>query len=104
MDHSTYAAQLFCEGYNCAQAVMVAFSDVTGLDPAFAAAIGFTALFCGVVNCPLASIILALEVFGAEGILYFAIACSVSYMLSGKFGLYHSQRIVYSKLDDEEIK
>ncbi len=32
MDHSQYAAQLFVEGYNCAQAVAVAFCDVTGLD------------------------------------------------------------------------
>lgn len=32
MDHSMYAAELFMQGYNCAQAVTVAFSDVTGLD------------------------------------------------------------------------
>ena len=32
MDHSIYAAELFLKGYNCAQAVMVAFGDVTGLD------------------------------------------------------------------------
>ena len=31
MDHSTHAAELFLEGYNCAQAVAVAFCDVTGL-------------------------------------------------------------------------
>lgn len=33
MTHGEYAAQLFCEGYNCAQAVAVAFCDVTGLQP-----------------------------------------------------------------------
>lgn len=32
MDHSIKAAELFLNGYNCAQAVAVAFSDVTGLD------------------------------------------------------------------------
>ena len=32
MDHSIYAAELFLEGYNCAQAITVAFSNVTGLD------------------------------------------------------------------------
>ncbi len=31
MDHGIYAAELFLAGYNCAQAVAVAFSDVTGL-------------------------------------------------------------------------
>ena len=37
MDHSTYGAELFLKGYNCAQAVAVAFCDVTGLDEALAA-------------------------------------------------------------------
>ena len=37
MDHSMYAAELFVGGYNCAQAVMVAFCDVTGLDKDMAA-------------------------------------------------------------------
>ncbi len=32
MDHSICAAELFLEGYNCAQAVAVAFCDVTGMD------------------------------------------------------------------------
>jgi len=78
-------------------------APLLGLNPSFAAAIGFVALFCGVVNCPVASIILSIEVFGAEGLLFFALACSISYMMSGCFGLYHSQKIVYSKLDDEYI-
>ena len=37
MDHELYAAQLFLDGYNCAQAITVAFSDVTGLDKKFSA-------------------------------------------------------------------
>ena len=37
MDHVTLAAELFLEGYNCAQAVAVAFSDVTGMDKQMAA-------------------------------------------------------------------
>lgn len=74
-----------------------------GLNPGFSAAIGLVSLFCGVVNAPIASIILSLELFGAEGLLLFAIACSVSYMLSGYYGLYSSQKIVYSKLKAEFI-
>ena len=70
-----------------------------GLNPAFGAAIGFVALFCGVVNCPVASIMLALEVFGAQSIIIFAIVCGVSYMMSGYYGLYSSQKIMYSKLE-----
>ena len=37
MDHGIYGAELFLQGYNCAQAVTVAFSDVTGLTPEFSA-------------------------------------------------------------------
>lgn len=76
---------------------------ILGVNPGFAAAIGAVSLFCGVVNCPVASVLLALEIFGAEGILLFAVACGVSYMMSGNFGLYKSQRILYSKFDDEYI-
>jgi len=74
-----------------------------GMNAGFGAAIGFVSLFCCVVNCPLASMLLALEVFGAEGMLFFGVACGVCYLMSGYSGLYHSQKIVYSKLDDAYI-
>lgn len=76
-----------------------AVAPLFGLNPSFAAAIGMVTLFCCVVNCPIASILLSLEVFGAEGLLFFALAVSVGYMMSGYFGLYSSQKILYSKLD-----
>ena len=37
MNHGEKAAQLFLSGYNCTQAVVVAFCDVTGLEKNFAA-------------------------------------------------------------------
>lgn len=37
MDHGIKAAELFLQGYNCAQAMMVACCDLTGLEPAYAA-------------------------------------------------------------------
>ena len=37
MNHSERAVELFVEGYNCAQAVAAAFSDLTGLDEKTAA-------------------------------------------------------------------
>lgn len=37
MNHSERAAELFLGGYNCAQAVAAAFSDVTGIDEAVSA-------------------------------------------------------------------
>lgn len=74
-----------------------------GLHPSFGAAIGLISLFCGVVNCPLTSLVLSVEIFGAEGLLLFGIATAVSYMLSGYYGLYSGQKIMYSKLKPEFI-
>lgn len=79
-------------------------SSLIGLDPVLGAAIGFVALFCGVVNCPLASLLLSVEVFGTSGLIFFAVCCGISYMLSGYFSLYRSQRIVYSKSDAHFIE
>lgn len=69
-----------------------------GLAPEFGAAVGLIATFCGVVNCPVASILLSVELFSSEGLLFFALAGAISFMLSGYYGLYSSQKIVYSKL------
>lgn len=78
-------------------------SVVLGLDAGLCAAIAMVAMFCGVVNCPIASIFLSIELFGTDGILFFAIACAVSYIVSGYSGLYKSQKIVYSKLNSNNI-
>lgn len=69
-----------------------------GMDPGFAAAVGMIALFCGMVNCPVASIVLSIELFGSGGLPFFALACAVSLMLSGNYSLYREQSIVYSKI------
>ena len=37
MNRGEYAAELFLKGYNCAQAVSIAFCDLTGLDEKTAA-------------------------------------------------------------------
>ena len=58
MDHATKAGQLFLSGSNCAQAVVVAFSDVTGMDEqtsarissAFGGGMGRMREVCGAVS------------------------------------------------------
>ena len=58
MDHSYRAAELFDSGYNCAQAIATAFSDVTGLTPemsaklisAFGGGMGRMREVCGAVS------------------------------------------------------
>lgn len=72
-------------------------AGLIGFDPGFGAAIGLIATFCGVVNCPIASLFLSIELFGSEGIILFAAAVGISYVLSGYYSLYGSQRILYSK-------
>lgn len=74
-----------------------------GLSPSFSAGLGMAALFCGVTNCPLASFVLCLELFGMKGIGYYGLICAVSYMLSGYYGLYSEQKIMYSKMKPEFI-
>lgn len=74
-----------------------------GLGGSFGAGLGIAALFCGVTNCPLTSLILSIELFGTEGLIYYAVACAVSYKLSGYYGLYSAQKIVYSKHRPEFI-
>ena len=80
-----------------------AAAGILGLPVGFGAAIGMVAVFCGAVNCPIASCILGVEIFGAEGMLFFAVACAISYLLSGYRGLYSSQTILYSKMRAEYI-
>ena len=80
-----------------------AIAHLTGADPAFLAAIGLISMFCGMVNCPAASILMGVELFGAQGLIYYAAACTVSFALSGNFSLYSSQKILYSKLRAEYI-
>lgn len=74
-----------------------AASQLIGLDPSFGAAVGLLSVFCGVTNCPLATMILGIELFGAEGLVFYAAAIAVSYMLSGYQGLYSEQVFYLSK-------
>ncbi|MDY5912460.1 MAG: chloride channel protein, partial [Inconstantimicrobium porci] len=78
-------------------------AGILGLDPGFGAAIGVAALFCGVTNSLITSIVLSIELFGSQGLVLFALACGVSYMLSGYYSLYGTQKIVYSKLRAEYV-
>ena len=72
-----------------------------GVSPAFCAALGMAALFCGVTNCPIATVILCIEMFGAEGSIYFALAAITSFLLSGYVSLYSSQKLIFSKWCEE---
>lgn len=68
-----------------------------GLPASFSAGLGMIGVFCGCVNCPLASILLGVELFGGNHLLSYAIVCIVSFLLSGRYSLYATQKLAYSK-------
>ena len=98
-----YDIRLFCAEPPARATFGCVTGALLGIPTGFAAALGLVCVFCGAVNCPLASILLSVELFGSGEIVYFALACGLAYMLSGYFGLYSSQKIMYSKLKAEFI-
>ncbi|MGN6260595.1 MAG: voltage-gated chloride channel family protein [Ralstonia sp.] len=61
------------------------------------AGLGFVAVFAGAANTPIASTLMAMELFGPEVGTFAGIACVVSYLFSGHTGIYHAQRIGHAK-------
>ncbi len=74
------------------------FASLTGIPTSIAAACGMAAMFCGVTNCPITSLLITCELFGFNDTVYFLLAIAVSYVMSGYMSLYSTQRIMYSKL------
>lgn len=68
-----------------------------GLPPSFAAALGLIGVFCGVTNAPIASVFLAVELFGNGGFAFYGVVCFLCFILSGNIGLYESQRHLFNK-------
>ena len=76
---------------------------ITGMPVGLCSSMGMVALFVSVTNCPVSTIFLAFELCGFEAMPYYAIAIAVSFTMSGYYGLYHSQKFVYSKIKTEFI-
>jgi H+/Cl- antiporter ClcA/PII-like signaling protein len=74
-----------------------ALSRVLPLPSSLLAGMGFVAVFAGAANTPIASTLMAVELFGAEAGAYAGIACVMSYLFSGHAGIYHAQRVGKSK-------
>ena len=74
-----------------------------GFDPALASAIGMGALFCGVTNCPISSLLICFELFGYAGMPYYLLTIALSYTFSGYHSLYSSQKIIYSKFHNTYV-
>lgn len=70
-----------------------ALAPLLHLPFAMLAGIGFVAVFAGAANTPLASTIMAIELFGPQIGPYAALACVVAYLFSGHTGIYRAQKV-----------
>jgi len=64
---------------------------------ALLAGIGFVAVFAGAANTPIATTLMAMELFGADIGPLAAIGCVTAYLFSGHTGIYRAQRIGHRK-------
>ena len=74
-----------------------ALAPLLHLPVSMLAGIGLVAVFAGAANTPLATIVMAMELFGPGIGPLAAVACTVSYLCSGHTGIYHAQRLGRSK-------
>lgn len=64
---------------------------------AMMAGIGFVAVFAGAANTPIATTLMAMELFGAGIGPLAAIGCVTAYLFSGHAGIYRAQRVGHRK-------
>jgi Chloride channel protein EriC len=74
-----------------------ALGHVLALPMPVLAGLGFVAVFAGAANTPIASTVMAIELFGPQIGVYAALACVVSYLFSGHTGIYRAQRVGHAK-------
>jgi H+/Cl- antiporter ClcA len=73
------------------------FGEVFGLDRATFSAVGFVSLLAGAANTPIAASILAIEFFGSAIAPYAAIACVVSFLMTGHRSVFPTQILALKK-------
>jgi H+/Cl- antiporter ClcA len=74
-----------------------ALGHILALPVPVLAGLGFVAVFAGAANTPIASTVMAIELFGPQIGVYAALACVVSYLFSGHTGIYRAQRVGHAK-------
>lgn len=84
---------LFFIGATLGNALAVMF----GMPVDLMAALGFVAVFAAATNTPIACSLMAVELFGGEYLLFYALACFTAYYASGHSGIYASQKRLHDK-------
>jgi H+/Cl- antiporter ClcA len=80
------------------------FGEVFGLDRATFSAVGFVSLLAGAANTPIAASILAIEFFGSAIAPYAAIACVVSFLMTGHRSVFPTQILALKKSSSVEVE
>lgn len=80
------------------------WAQVLGLNIAFYSAIGMAAFLAACSNVPIASIVIAMELFGNNVGIYAAIAIGISYIVVGHESIYPTQFVMSSKTPSIKIK
>jgi H+/Cl- antiporter ClcA len=80
------------------------FAQILGLDIATFSAIGMVALLAGAANTPIAASIMAVELFGPQIAPYAAVACVISFLMTGHRSVYPSQILSVTKSPSFEIE
>ena len=80
------------------------FANVLGLDRATFAAVGFVSLLAGAANTPIAASILAVEFFGSAIAPYAAIACIVSFLMTGHRSVFPTQVLSFKKSASVDVE
>jgi H+/Cl- antiporter ClcA len=75
----------------------VLFAEIMNLNMATFAAIGFVSVLAGAANTPIAASIMAVEMFGPKIAPYAAVACVISFLMTGHRSVYPSQVLSIKK-------
>lgn len=73
------------------------YGNICGIEPSFLAAIGLICVFGSAANTPITTIMLGIELFGVKATPYFVLASIISFIASGKAGIYSAQERKLSK-------
>lgn len=81
----------------------VAFGHILGDNVALFAALGFVSVLAGTTNSPIASIIMAVELFGVEMAHYAGLSVVIAFLITGHRSVFASQKIALTKAENIDI-
>lgn len=81
----------------------VAFGHILGDNVALFAALGFVSVLAGTTNSPIASIIMAVELFGVEMAHYAGLSVVIAFLITGHRSVFASQKIALTKAENIDV-